>query len=152
VHISEQLSDDFKTALKSGDKNKLSILRMVKAAVKNREIEKSSPLDDEEIYGILRSFVKRAHESIEQFSKAGRQELADKEKEELAIIQNYLPRQLGETEIGKIVEDVIGEIGATGPKDIGRVMKAVMSKTKGLADGKIVNELVKQTLERINAA
>ncbi|RJQ23156.1 MAG: GatB/YqeY domain-containing protein [Nitrospiraceae bacterium] len=152
MHISEQLSDDFKTALKSGDKNKLSILRMVKAAVKNREIEKSSPLDDEEIYGILRSFVKRAHESIEQFSKAGRQELADKEKEELAIIQNYLPRQLGETEIGKIVEDVIGEIGATGPKDIGRVMKAVMSKTKGLADGKIVNELVKQTLERINAA
>lgn len=145
--ISDKIAHDFKEALKSGDRNKVSILRMVKAAVKNREIEKGSPLNDEEILGILRSFVKRAHESIEQFSKAGRTDLAEKEKQELAVIQSYLPRQLDGEEIKRLVREAVTETGATEAKDMGRVMKAVMAKTKGQADGKLVSGLVKEILE-----
>ena len=145
--ISDKIENDLKEALKSGDRSKVSILRMVKAAVKNKEIEKGSPLNDDEVLGILRSFVKKANESIEQFSKAGRTELAEKEKTELGIIRDYLPRQIGEDEIRRIISDVVSGIGAAGPKDMGRVMKAVMEKTKGQADGKIVNSLVKEILE-----
>lgn len=152
MHLSEIISNDYKEALKSGDKDRVSILRMVKAAVKNREIEKRSPVSDDEIAAILRSYVKRAHESIEQFSKAGRSDLAEKEKKELAIIQGYLPQQIEEDEIRTIIKDAINETGAAGAKDMGKVMKAVMSKTKGLADGKLVNNLVKEMLETTNAA
>jgi len=152
VQLSEKLSDDYREALKAGDKSRVSILRMIKAAVKNREIEKGSSLSDDEIYAILRSFVKRANESIEQFSKAGRTDLAEKEKEELSIMQGYLPRQLGEEEIRKLVKDIVSETGASGMKDMGKVMKAVMAKTKGQVDGKLVNTIVKETLEPTSAA
>jgi len=152
VQIFEKLSDDYKEALKAGDKSRVSILRMIKAAVKNKEIEKGSSLSDDEVYAVLRSFVKRAGESIEQFSKAGRSDLAEKEKEELSIMQGYLPRQLGEDEIRKLVKEVISETGASGTKDMGKVMKAVMAKTKGQADGKLVNTIVKETLEPTSAA
>ncbi len=145
--ISEKIGNDFTEALKAGDRSRVSILRMVKAAIKNREIEKGSSLNDEEVLGILRSFVKRAHESIEQFSKAGRTELAEKEKTELGIIQGYLPQQIGEDEIRRIISDVVSGTGAAGPKDMGKVMKAVMEKIKGQADGKLVNSLVKESLE-----
>jgi hypothetical protein len=152
VKLSEKLSDDYREALKAGDKSRVSILRMIKAAVKNREIEKRTSLTDDEISSIFRSFIKRANESIEQFSKAGRMDLAEKEKEELSIMQGYLPQQLGEEEIRGFVKESINEVGATGPKDIGKVMKAVMAKTKGLADGKLVNNLVKEILESTDAA
>ncbi len=152
MQLSEKLSDDFKTALKSGDKNKVSILRIIKAAVKNREIEKGSALTDEEICAIFKSFVKRANESIEQFSKAGRTELAEKEKQEVAIMQSYLPQQLDADEIRNLIKKAIKEVEAAGLKDMGKVMKAVMLKTKGQADGKLVNNLVKEILETISAA
>ena len=152
MQFSEKLSDDYKEALKAGDKSRVSILRMIKAAVKNKEIEKGSSLTDDEIYAILRSFVKRASESIEQFSKAGRTDLAEKEKEELLIMRGYLPRQLGEDEIRKLVKEVISETGASGMKDMGKVMKAVMAKTKGQVDGRLVNTIVKETLEPKSAA
>jgi len=152
VQLSEKLSNDYKDALRSGDKGKVSILRMIKAAVKNKEIEKGTSLTDDEIYTIFRMFVKRANESIEQFSKAGRMDLAEKEKEELTIIQNYLPKQLGEDEVKGLIKDAISEVGAAGPKDMGKVMKLVMSKTKGQADGKLVNNLVKEMLEKTGAA
>jgi uncharacterized protein YqeY len=154
VQFSEKLSDDYKDALRTGDKNRVSILRMIKAAVKNREIEKGSPLSDDEIYAVFRSFVKQANESIEQFSKAGRMDLAEKEKEELLIMQGYLPqrRQHSEDEIKKLVKEIISETGATGPKEMGKVMKAVMAKTKGQVDGKLVNNLVKEILESTGAA
>jgi len=151
VHIADKLSNDFKEALKSGDRSRVSILRMVKAAIKNREIEKRSALNDEEIQGILRSYVKRAHESIEQFSSAGRTELAEKEKAELAILHEYLPQQISEEEIRRIIRDAAAEVGAAGPKDMGKVMKVVMAKTKGQADGKLVNALVKELLENTGA-
>jgi uncharacterized protein YqeY len=145
--IIERISDDFKDALKRGDKIKVSILRMIKAAIKNSEIEKKASLNDDEINGILRSFVKRAKDSIEQFEKADRTELVEKEKEELTIIQNYLPKQLEEDEIHNIIADEISESGAAGPENMGKVMKAVMAKLKGQADGKLVNNIVRKMLE-----
>ncbi len=147
MSLSGKIEKDLKESLKSGDKNRLLILRMVKSAVKNKEIEKGDPLTDEDIQAVFRSFSKKAGESIEQFSRAGRDELAEKEKAELAVLQEYLPKQLGEEDIRKAVRDVIDETGASGVKDMGRVMKAVMSKLKGQADGRLVNNLVKETLE-----
>lgn len=146
MSVFERLEDDLKTALKGGDKDRVSVIRMAKAAVKNREIEKRDPLNDEEVCSVLMSLARRAKDSIEQFSKGGRQELADREERELAIIQAYLPQQLSADEIRGIVKDVIPELGAAGPGDMGKVMRSVMSKVKGKADGKLVSELVKEAL------
>jgi uncharacterized protein YqeY len=147
MSLAEKMAGDLKESLKARDANRTSILRMVKASMKNMEIEKGGPLAEEEVQALLRTFVKRARESIEQFSKAGRTELADKEKEELAIIRQYLPQQLAEEDIKKMIKDVISETGASGPRDMGKVMKAVMAKTRGQADGKLVNNFVKEMLE-----
>ena len=147
MSVSGRIEKDIKESLKSGDKNRVSILRMVKSDVRNKEIEKGDSLADEDIQAILRSFAKKARESIDQFSGAGRHELAEKEKAELAVIQEYLPRQLNEDDIRKTIRDIIDETGPAGTKDMGRVMKAVMAKLKGQADGRLVNNLVKETLE-----
>ena len=147
MSLSGKIEKDLQESLKSGDKIRVSILRMVKSDVKNKEIEKGDPLTDEDIQAVFRSFSKKARESIEQFSGAGRDELAEKEKAELAVIQEYLPKQLGEEDIRKTIRDVINETGAAGVKDMGRVMKAVMAELKGQADGRLVNNLVKEALE-----
>jgi uncharacterized protein YqeY len=147
MSLSEKIATDFNRALKSGDKIRVAILRMVKSAIKNREIEKGEALGDDEIEGVFRSFVKRAKESIEQFSNAGRTDLVEKEKSELAIIQEYLPRQFSEDETREIIRNAIAETGAAGPRDTGKVMKAVMAKGKGLVDGKLANVLLKEMLE-----
>lgn len=147
MSVSEKIAVDFKDALKAGDKNKVSVLRMLKASMKNKEIEKRSPLTDEEVQAILMSFVKRSKESIEQFSKAGRSDLVEKEQLEMLVVQDYLPQQLGEDELRRIVREVIAEEKASGPKDIGKAMKAVMARVKGQADGKLVSAIVKDTLE-----
>ena len=147
MSISGKIADDFKEALKTGKKSKLSVLRLIKSAMKNQEIEKRASLTDEDVYAILRSYVKRSRESIEQFSKAGRTELVEKEKEELSIVQGYLPEQLGENELRKIIKDIIEEAGASGPGDMGKVMKSVMAKVKGQADGRLVNAIVREMLE-----
>lgn len=147
MSLSEKIANDLMASLKAKDADRTSILRMIKSALKNKEIEKGGPVAEEEVQALLRSFVKRARESIEQFSNAGRTELADKEKAELAVIQQYLPQQLGEEDIKKMIKDVISETGASGPRDMGKVMKAVMAKTRGQADGKLVNNFVKEMLE-----
>ncbi len=148
MSILERIETEFKEALKAKDESKVSILRMVKASIKNREIEKRAPLSDDDIYDILNSFIKRGKESIEQFSKAGREGLVKKEEEEIRIIQSYLPEQLSEGEIRRLVLETIDEIGAKGVEDIGKVMKAIMSKVKGRADGRLVNNLVKEVLQK----
>ncbi|MEK7238062.1 MAG: GatB/YqeY domain-containing protein [Nitrospirota bacterium] len=146
MHLSERLSEDLKKALKAGEKDALSVIRMIKAAVKNKEIEKRTPLGDEEINGVLLSLARQRKESIEQFSKANRQDLVEKETRELSIIKSYMPRQLTEEELKAVIEDAIKEIGAGSPKDTGKVMKFVMAKVKGQVDGKLVSELVKNLL------
>jgi uncharacterized protein YqeY len=147
VPIFETISDDLNKALKARDKSRLSILRLIKAAVRNREIEKKAPLDDNEVKAILKTFVNRGKDSIDQFTKAGRTELVEKEKLELAIIQNYLPRQFSDEETRSMISDMVKELGVVGPKDMGKVMKAVMGKGKGLVDGKLANKLLKEILE-----
>jgi len=147
MSVIERLSEDLKKALKSGDKDTTSVIRMVKAAIKNKAIEKRGDLTDDEINIILTSLAKQRRESIEQFAKGGRQDLVDKESKELLIIQSYLPPQLTEEELNKIIEDAIKEAGTRSEKDMGRIMKIIMPQIKGRADGKLVNELVKKILE-----
>ncbi len=146
MHLSERLSEDLKKTLKAGEKDALSVIRMIKAAIKNKEIEKGTPLGDEEINGVLLSLARQRKESIEHFSKANRQDLVEKETRELSIIKSYMPRQLIEEELKAIIEDAIKEIGAGSQKDTGKVMKFVMAKVKGQVDGKLVSELVKNLL------
>lgn len=145
--IADKIAADFKEALKSVDKIKISVLRMIKSAMKNREIEKGGPLNDDDIHAILRSYEKRSKESIEQFSKGGRTDLVEKEHGELLVVQRYLPQQLGEEELRRTIQDVLYEVGAAGPRDMGKAMKAVMAKVKGRADGKLVHTIVKEMLE-----
>ncbi len=147
MSLGERISEDLMAALKAGEKEKLSLLRIVKSAIKNKEIEKGSALDDSEVEGILRTFVKRAGEAIEQYEQAGRIELAEKESMERTIAQSYLPAELDEDGIRSIIREVIVETGAAGQKDMGRVMKAVMVKAKGQVNGKKANSLVKEMLE-----
>jgi hypothetical protein len=146
MSLAEILSDDLKKALKTAQKDTLSVIRMIKAAVQNKEIEKGAALSDEEIHGVLMTLARQRKDSIEQFSKGNRQDLVEKEASELSIIQSYLPEQLTEEEIKEIIRSMVKEIGVQGPQDMGKVMKSVMAKVKGQADGKLVSELVKKAI------
>lgn len=146
MSISERLTEDLKKALKTGQKDALSVIRLIKSAVKNKEIEKGGVLNDEEIYGVLMSLVRQWKDSIEQFSMGGRQDLVEKEKIELSIIQSYLPQQLTEGELEEVIKDAIKEVSASSLGDMGKIMKSVMAKVKGKADGRLVSELVKKAL------
>ena len=144
--LREQIDADIKDAMKSGAKDKVSALRMLSAALKNKQIDKRAPLTDGEVVDTVRSLIKQRKDSIEQFAKGGRQDLVDKETSEVAILEVYLPQQMAREEIEKIVREVIGQIGAQGAKDMGKVMKALVPLLAGRADNKLVSELVKQSL------
>ncbi len=144
--IKEKLQHDLKESLKKKDTIRLNTVRSIINAIKNKEIDLRKELTEDEIYGILNTLAKQRRESIEQYEKGGRQDLVDQEKRELEIILEYLPEQLSDEEIEKIVKDTIEEVGASSMKDMGKVMKAVMPKVKGRADGKKVNEMVKKFL------
>lgn len=134
-------------AMKAKDAARLSTLRMVKSALKNREIEKMAPLDDTESIKVLQSLVKQRRDSIEQYTNAGRTELADKEATEIKVIEEYLPAAIDDATLAKLVDETLVEIGATTAKDMGRAMKAVMAKLAGQAvDGKMISGLVKTKL------
>lgn len=146
MSLKERLSSELKDSLKSGEKLKVSVIRLVLSALKNREIEKRGVLSEEEIIDLLVSLSKQRKESIESFKKGGRQDLVDKETAELKIIESYLPQQLTLEEIREKIREAIMESGASGAKDIGKVMKVLMPKVKGRADGRLVNEMVKEFL------
>ncbi len=137
---------DAKAALKASDKLKLSVLRLLKAAIKNRQIEKGRELSDEEIFAVITTLVKQRRESIEQFSRGGRTELAEQEQLEMAVLQAYLPQQLSPEDIDSLIREAIQESGAAGEADMGRVMRILMPRIKGVADGKIVNNRVRELL------
>ncbi|MBI3593278.1 MAG: GatB/YqeY domain-containing protein [Nitrospirae bacterium] len=145
-NILQRLDTELKEALKSRDELRVSVLRMFKASLKNKEIEKMGALTDEEIISVLSSMAKQTRESIEQFTSAGRADLAEKEKKELEIIRSYLPKQLSQQELDNIILSAIKECNASSANDMGKVMKLVMPKTKGVADGKTVNQRVKELL------
>jgi len=147
MSISEQIQKDMTEAMKARSELRLSTLRMMKTAIKNREIEKRGPLDDKEAMQVLSTLIKQRKDSIEQFVKGGRQELADKEQAEIGIIESYLPKALGESDIVSAVRATIAEMGAVTMKDMGAVMKNVMAKFAGArVDGKLVSETVKKEL------
>ena len=149
MSLTEQIQKDITTAMKARDEARLSTLRMVKAALKNREIEKMAPLDEKEAQQVLNTLIKQRKDSIEQFSKGGRQELAEKEAREIELIETYLPKPAGEDEIARGVRAVISDMGSPTMKDMGTVMKNTMARfaAQGLrVDGKLVSELVKKEL------
>ena len=146
MSIKEKLKADLVTAMKARAELKVSTLRLITSAIKNKEIDERKELDDEGVLAVLNTAAKQRRDSIEQFEKGGRQDLADKEKAELVIIQEYLPQQLSKEEVAAFIKEAIAETGAAGAKDMGKVMKALMPKVKGKADGKLVNELVKEIL------
>ena len=147
MSLSKQIVSDLTTAMKAQDAARTSTLRMVKAAMMNRQIEKGSELDDDDMQKLLRSLVKQRRDSIEQYEKAGRQELVDKETAEIAVIETYLPAATSQEEIEQAVAAAITETGASSMKDMGKVMKAVQAALAGKnADGRLVSEVVKAKL------
>jgi uncharacterized protein len=147
MSLGKQIVSDLTAAMKAQDASRTSTLRMVKAAIMNRQIEKGGELDDDETQKLLRSLVKQRRDSIEQYEKAGRQELVDKEQAEIDVIEAYLPQAASQAEIEAAVAAAITETGATSMKDMGKVMKAAQAALAGKnADGKAVSEAVKAKL------
>ncbi len=144
--LKEQLDADLKTAMRDKDALRTSVVRMLKSAIKYREIEVMKPLDDAGVQGVIGSEIKRRRDSVEQYRQGGREDLASKEEAEIAILQRYLPAQLSPEELGRIVDAAIARAGAQGPKDMGKVMKEVLPEVQGKAEGKAVSELVKAKL------
>lgn len=143
----DRISEDLTAAMRSKDPLKLGALRMAKAALMNREIERGRSLDDAESQQVIASLIKQRRDSIEQFQAAGRTDLADKEQAEISVLEAYLPPPIDTAELARLVDEAIRETGAVSPKDMGKVMKAMMSKLAGAtADGKAVSELVKRKL------
>jgi uncharacterized protein YqeY len=149
MSLVEQIQKDITAAMKAREEQRLSTLRMVKTALKNREIEKMAPLDDKESQGVLTTLIKQRKESIEQFTKGGRQEMADKEAAEIVLIETYLPKAAGEADVVAGVKAVIVEMGSPSMKDMGTVMKNAMARFNAAGmrvDGKMVSEAVKREL------
>ncbi len=141
-----ELHDEMKAAMKSGDKHRLGIIRLILAAIKQREVDERIELDDEQVLLVLDKMVKQRRDSVEQFEKAGRTELADQEKFEIGVIQEYLPEQLGEDEISAMITEAIAAAGAESMKDMGKVMGMLKPKLQGRADMGAVSGLIKQKL------
>ena len=150
MSLKDQVSEDIKTAMKAKDKVRLATVRSIKKVLLEKESEirgkGRDELTAEEEMGILVQQAKQRRDSIEQYTKADRQDLADQEAAELVVIESYLPSQLSDDEVGAVIEEIIQSVGALGPKDMGKVMGPAMQKLKGQADGKKVQELVKSKL------
>jgi len=146
--LREQVLEDIKTAMKSKEADRLSAIRFLQAAIKNKEIEvRPNTITEDEVIGVIKKLVKQRRDSIEEFSKAGRTDLADKEKFELGVLETYLPAQMSNDQVAKIVDDVIKATGANSMKQMGAVIKEVIAKTGGTADGKVISDLVKSKLQ-----
>ncbi|HUI63522.1 MAG TPA: GatB/YqeY domain-containing protein [Bacteroidota bacterium] len=149
MDLRQRISEDLKSAMKSGDKIRLETLRTIRAVLLEKEIEKRGPgpgMTPEDEVGVLMSAAKKRKESIELFRQGGRLDLAEQEEKELAIIQEYLPKQMTEEEIAVVIREAISQTGASAPGDFGKVMPLVMKQVKGKADGRIVQDLVKKSL------
>jgi len=146
MSLEQRLTDDMKAAMKAGEKDVLGVVRRVLAALKNARIEKKADLDEQDEIKVVRSIAKQHKESIEQFRAAGREDLATKEEAELVILTVYLPPEMDEAQLDAIIDEAIVETGASSMKDMGTVIKAVMARTGGQAEGGVVSAKVKQRL------
>jgi len=147
MSLSERLNDDMKQAMRGQEKFRLSVIRMVRASIKNVEIDLRRSLEDNEVLDILNRELKQRKDSLQDFERAGRDDLVDALKVEIEIIAEYMPTQLTEEEITVIVKQTIQETGASTKADMGKVMGALMPKVKGRSDGKLVNQIVQQLLQ-----
>jgi uncharacterized protein YqeY len=146
MSLDERLTEEMKQAMKSNDKLRLSTIRMIRSAVKNKEIELRKKLDDEEIQRVIQGMVRKGEESVEQFQLGGRADLVEKEKKEIEILKSFLPQPIGQEEILRIIDQSIEETQASSLKDLGKVMKSVIPKLGGKVDGRLINQLVKERL------
>jgi len=146
MNLYENILADLKNSIKVQDKEKLLVVRGLKTAIKNKQVELRQELTDDQILGVISSEIKKCKEAIEKFTQGSRQDLVEKEEAEVKILSSYLPPQLSEEEIKEIVTQAIEEISASSPKDLGRVMKSVMPKMSGRADGREVNRIARELL------
>ena len=144
--LSQRIRDDMKTAMKAGDKRRLGVIRLILAAIKQREVDERIELDDSQTLAVLDKMVKQRRDSIEQFEKAGRNELAEQESFEIKVLQAYMPEALGEEEIDAMIAEAIAGTGAASLRDMGKVMGQLKPKIQGRADMGAVSALVKQRL------
>ena len=147
MSLKDQLTEAMKAAMKAKQTERLSTIRQLRGAIKNKEIELGRELDDEAVIAVIGTLVKQRREAAQMYRDNSRPELAEKEEAELAVLQEYLPAQLSEEEIRAIIAEVVAQVGATSVKDLGKVMPQVMARTKGVAEGKLVNRLVREKLE-----
>jgi len=148
VDLKTQLTNDLKDGLRSGDKLRVSVIRLLTAMIKNREVDKRGPLTDPEVLQAITTSCKQRQEAIEQFRQGGREDLASKETAELAILQSYLPKPLTAEELQGLVQEAIREAQATSAKEMGKVMALLMPRVTGRADGKVVSTMVRETLSK----
>jgi len=146
MNLEERLNEEMKQAMKSNDKLRLSTIRMIRSAVKNKEIEQRKKLDDNDIAKVIQGMVRKSEESIDQFQAGGRMDLVEKEKKEIEILKSFLPQPMSHEEMLRIIDQSIEETQSSSIKDLGKVMKSVMPKLGGKADGKLINQLVKERL------
>lgn len=146
--LSERLTEDMKAAMKAGPegKTRLEVIRFLRAAIKNVEIDKKAPLSDEDILGIIAKQVKQLRDTIAEFEKGGRSDLVAKANAEIEVLSGYLPEQMPEAEVRELARQIAAEVGAQGLKDMGKVMGPLVARTKGRADGKLVNQVVRELL------
>jgi uncharacterized protein YqeY len=149
MSLKAKLTDDMKAAMKGGDKERLGTIRLVNAAIKQREVDERIVLDDAQVLAVLEKMLKQRRDSITQFEAAGRTDLADKEKAEVAVIQAYLPAQMTPAEVDAAIATAIAESGATGPKDMGKVMGLAKAKVAGRTDMGKLSELIKAKLSAL---
>lgn len=146
MDLKEKIMEDLKAALRTGDERRKSTLRMLRSAIRYREVDVQHPLSEEEVLEVIAKQVKQRRDSIEEYKKGGRQDLVDEETAELEILSAYLPRQFTSEEIEGLAQEAIAQVGATDVKQMGMVMKVLMPQVKGRADGKLVGEVVRRLL------
>ena len=149
MELRDQIPEDLKSALRQKKSLELSVLRMLQASIKNKEIDNKGKLSDEQVVQVISSEIKKRREAEQEYIKVGRKDAAETERMEVDILMKYMPQQLSEEEITAKSLEVISEVGASGLRDLGAVMKAVMSQLKGKADGKLINRIVKDELEKM---
>jgi uncharacterized protein YqeY len=146
VSIKDKLMQDLQDAMRSGDELRKSTIRMARSAIKNAEISRMGELDDAGVQEVLRKEIKQRRESADEYARGGRADLAEKESAEAALLEGYVPGEMSEEEIAGEVRAIIAEVGATGPKDMGKVMPAAMARLRGRADGRAINQVVARLL------
>jgi hypothetical protein len=146
MSLKQRLTDDMKAAMKGGDKPRLDVIRLVNAAIKQREVDERIVLDDAAVLAVLEKMLKQRKDSVQQYEAAARQDLADQEKFEIGVIEAYLPAKMDDTELAALVDAAIAESGAAGPKDMGKVMGLAKAKAAGRADMGKVSEMIKAKL------